>query len=198
MNLRFINYKILRLLDGYILGRPVYVISLIPTHSGNPRRKVWIDKETYLALKEENYDWKGKLVSAFYYTEIHFNRRFSKEKLYQDFPRRPLKKPLFSRERFLSLKDLKGKIRFPVSIPHYLPPGYEFQEAVLLFKGRVLKLTYTNGIGVICLSQMPSNIRLKGYFEGGHPLVWRRGGKTFDLRGNTSPKELTKIAQSVK
>ena len=198
LNLIFSNYKISQLLDGYVLGRPVYVISLIPRHPGNPRRKVWIDKETYLPLKEENYNWKGKMISAFHYTEVHFDRQFSKEKFYRDFPRRPIKKVFSAQERFLSLKEMKRRIRFPVSIPRYLPPGYEFQEAVLLFKGKAVKLTYTNGLGVICLSQMPSNIRLKGYFEGGHPLVWRRGGKTFDLRGNTSPKELTKIAQSVK
>jgi outer membrane lipoprotein-sorting protein len=198
LNLISINYKISKLLDSYVLGRPVYVISLIPKHPGNPRRKVWIDKKTFLPLKQEDYDWQGKLISAFYYTKIHFNRQFSKEKFYRDFPQRLTKKPFFSRERFLDLKEMRKKIRFPVSIPHYLPPGYEFQEALLLFKGRVLKLTYTNGIGVICLSQMPSNIKLRGYFEEEHPWVWRKGGKTFDLRGDISRKELIKIAQSVK
>jgi len=197
LNLIFNNYKLSRLLDSYILGRPVYVISLIPRHPGNPRRKVWIDKKTYLPLKEEDYNWKGKLISAFHYTKIHFDRRFPKKKFYRDLPRRPLKK-IFSQKRFLSLKDLKGKIRFPIFIPRYRPPGYEFQEAVLLAKGRVVELTYTNGIGVICLSQMPSNIKLKGYFEGTHPLVWRKRGRTFVLIANIPREQLIKIKQSVK
>ena len=205
LNLISINYKISRLLDGYILGRPVYVISLIPRHPGNPRRKVWIDKKTYLPLKEEDYNWKGELISASFYTEIHFDRRFSKEKFYRDFPKRPRKKVFFSQERFLSLKEMKRKIRFPVSFPYYLPQGYEFQEAVLRFKGRAVKLTYTNGLGVICLFQMPPNIKLRGHlkllfkdFEGAQSLVWRKRGRTFILVANISRKELTKIAQSVK
>ena len=198
LNLKFTNYKISQLIDSYIGGRSVYVISLIPRHPGNPRQKVWIDKKTYLPLKEEKYNWKGELIFAFHYTGIHFNRRFSKEKFYRDFPQRLIKRTFFSRERFLSLKDLKAKIRFLVSIPQYLPPGYEFQEAVLLFKGRAVKLTYTNGLGVICLFQMPANIKLEGYFKGAHPLVWRKRGKTFDLKGDVPRKELIKIKQSVK
>ncbi len=196
LNLIFINYKISRLLDSYILGRPVYVISLIPIHPDNPRRKVWIDKKTYLPLKEEDYNWKEKLISAFHYTKINFDRRFPIENFYRDLPRR-LPKKIFSQERFLSLKDLKEKIRFPI-IPHYLPPGYEFREAVLLAKGKVVELNYTNGIGVICLSQMPSNIKLKGYFEGTHPLVWRKRGRTFVLIANIPREQLIKIKQSVK
>ncbi len=205
LNLKFINYKISRLLDSYISSRPVYVISLIPKHSGNPRRKVWIDKETFLPLKEESYNWKGKLITVSFYTEIHFNRRFSKEKFYRDFPRRPIKKVLPSQERFLSLKEIKRKVRFPISLPRYLPSGYEFQEAVLLFGGRVVKLTYTNGLGIICLFQMPPHVKWRGYpetifkdFEGVHPQVWTKGGKAFVLIANISRKELIKIAQSVK
>ncbi len=197
LNLRLINYKISRLLDDYITGRPVYVISLFPKHPDNRRRKVWIDKKTYLPLKEEDYNWQGELIYSSFFTEIHFDRWFSKEKFYRDFPRRSRKK-VFPQERFLNLKDLRRKIKFPVSSPHYLPPGYEFQEAVLLFKGRAVKLTYTNGLGVICLFQMPANIKLEGYFKGAHPLVWRKRGKTFDLKGDVPRKELIKIKQSVK
>jgi len=197
LDLIFINYKISKLLDGYILARPVYVISLTPRHHGNRRRKVWIDKKTYLPLKEEDYNSEGKLISAFHYTKIHFDKRFSKEKFYRDFPQKPRKK-ISSQECFLNLKDLSRKIRFPVSFPHYLPPGYQFQEAVLFPKIRAVKLTYTNGIGVIWLRQMPSNIKLKGYSEGAHRLVWKKGGRTFLLMADISRKELIKIAQSVK
>lgn len=197
LDLIFINYKISRLLDGYILARPVYVISLFPRHPDNRRRKVWIDKKTYLSLKEEDYNWRGELISSSFYTEIHFDKRFSKEKFYGEFSQRTRKK-VSSPERFLNLKDLRRKIRFPVSLPHYLPAGYEFQEAVLLFEGRAVKLTYTNGLGVICLFQMPSNIKLRGHLEGAHPLVWRKRGKTFDLKGDVPRKELIKIEQSVK
>jgi len=100
---------------------------------------------------------------------------------------------------------MKRKIRFPVSIPHYLPAGYEFQEAVLLFEGRAVKLTYTNGLGVICLFQMPPNIKWRGYpemifkdFVGAHPLVWKKRGRTLVLIADISRKELVKIKQSVK
>jgi len=197
LDLIFNNYKISRLLDGYILARPAYVISLIPKHPGNPWRKVWIDKKTYLPLKEEDYNRRGELISSSFYTEIHFDKRFSKEKFYHDLPQRPRKKD-FSQKRFLSLKDLRRKIRFPVSSPYYLPLGYEFQEAVLFSKEKAVKLTYTNGLGVICLFQMPSNIKLRGYLEGAHPLVWKKGGRTFLLMADISRKELIKIAQSVK
>ncbi len=102
---------------------------------------------------------------------------------------------------------------FPLKVPEYLPPGYVLQGASLVDEGISVKLTYTNGLGVICLFQRPrANIKMENFQrlrfgslegrikmgEGEKTFVWNKSGMTFVLIGDILETELRRIVESVK
>jgi len=212
-NLIFDNYTISQLPDEYVCERPVYVILLTPKYTGNPWLKIWIDKETYLSLKQERYASEEKLITSSTFTEVYFGIRSFREELYSTIPPRLWEgKKLPSRRIIRSLEQLREEITFPLSLPKYLPLGYEFQRAILFNEGKRVDLIYTNGLKTIVFSQNPKiNVRMRDYHEmsfkgkrgrlqasmGAWNLVWTEKGRTFILIADISKEELTKIAESV-
>ncbi len=80
-------------------------------------------------------------------------------------------------------------------------------------EGIATKLTYTDGLGVICFFQRPrANIIMRNFQrlmfgsleakirvgEDEKTLVWNKSGMTFVLMSDVSKEELRKIAESVK
>lgn len=209
LNLIFANYIISRLPDEYVADRETYVISLTPGYSGSPSLKIWIDKETFLSLKQERYNSEGKLTFSSTFTEIHFDKRISKDEL-NDIPESVRNRKLLPRDIIYNLQKLREKSRFPLSFPRYLPKGYDFQEATLLNGGKRVALIYSNGLQTIVFFQSPPvNVRMKsrgdiplrGALEQLHSLAkikfWTEKGKTFVLIGDISEAELTKIVESI-
>ncbi|TET12811.1 hypothetical protein E3J84_00950, partial [Candidatus Aerophobetes bacterium] len=167
LNLIFDNYIISQLPDEYIRERPVYVILLTPKYAGNPWLKIWIDKETYLSLKQEKYASEKKLITSSAFTEVYFGIRSFREELYSTIPSRLWEgKKLPSRRIIRSLEQLREEITFPLSLPRYLPPGYGFRGAILFKEGRRVDLIYNNGLKIIVFSQGPKiNVRMRDYHE---------------------------------
>ena len=208
LNLILANYTISQLPDEYIAGREVYVISLLPQYSGNPGLKRWIDKETFLPLKQERYNSEGKLTFSSQFTEIHFGKKISEEEL-NDIPESGENGKLIPPHQVISdIVELKEISRFPLSFPKYLPSGYSFQEGVLLNGGQRVDLIYANGLEIIVLSQSPPitvktednrQIPFGGVLSkmGVKTKFWTDKGKTFVLIANISEEELTKIMESI-
>lgn len=199
LNLILANYTISQLPDEYIAGREVYVISLVLQYSGNPGLKMWIDKETFLPLKQERYNSEGKLTFSSKFTEIHFGKKISEEEL-NDIPESGENGKLIPPHQVISdIEELKEISRFPLSFPKYLPSGYSFQEGVLLNGGKRVALTYTNGLETIVLWQsLPINLKIQGDHEMPFGTKFRTDkGKTFVLIANISEEELTKIMESI-
>lgn len=212
LNLIFDNYTISPLPDEYICERPVYVISLTPKYADDPRLKTWIDKETYLPLKQEIYASEGRLITSSAFTEVYFGIGSSKEELYSTIPLSWGKTALPPRRIIYSLEQLREEVKFPLFLPKYLPLGYEFQGAILFDKEKRVDLIYSNGLKTILFSQNPQvNVRIENYREirfngregqlqesmGAWNLVWTEKGRTFVLIADVSEEELTKIAKSV-
>ena len=199
LNLILANYTISQLPDEYIAGREVYVISLILQYSGSPGLKTWIDKETFLPLKQERYNSEGKLIFSSQFTEIHFGKELSREEL-NDITKSVKDRSFLPPHQVISdLEELKEISRFPLSFPKYLPSGYSFQEGVLLNGGQRVALTYTNGLETIVLFQGPPiNLKIEGDREMPFGTKFRTDkGKTFVLIANISEQELTKIMESI-
>lgn len=199
LSLILANYTISQLPDEDIAGREVYVISLIPQYSGSPGLKRWIDKETFLSLKQERYNSEGKLTFSSQFVEIHFNKKLSREEL-NDIPKSVKDKGFRPPYRVIGdIEELKEISRFPLSFPKYLPSGYSFQEGVLLNNGQRVALTYTNGLETIVLWQsLPIHLKIHGDREMPFGTKFRTDkGKTFVLIANISEAELTKIMESI-
>ena len=193
------NYAISQLDDEEIAGRGVYVISMVPQSSGNPGLKIWIDKETFLSLKQERYSSEGKVIFSSQFIEIHFKKKLSREEL-NDIPKSVKDKGFRPPYRVIAdIEELKKISRFSLSFPGYLPSGYSFQEGALLNDGEKVALIYSNGLETIVLWQsLPIN--LKSQDDREMPFgtkFWTEKGKTFVLIANISEEELTKIMESV-
>jgi negative regulator of sigma E activity len=208
LHLIFANYTISQLPDEDIAGREVYVISMVPQYSGNPGLKMWIDKETFLPLKQERYNSEGKLTFSSQFVEIHFNKKLSREEL-NDIPKSVKDRRFLPPHQVISdIEELKEISRFSLSFPKYLPSGYSFQEGVLLNGGQRVALTYTNGLETIVLFQSPPmNVKTEDSRQvpfGGALLMigaktefWTGEGKTFVLIADICEEEFNKIKESI-
>lgn len=208
LNLIFANYTISQLPDEEIAGRGVYVVSLVPHSSGSPGLKMWIDKETFLLLKQEKYSSEGKLTLSSQFVEIHFNKKLSREEL-NDIPKSVKDRGFHSPHQVISdIEELKEISRFSLSFPRYLPSGYSFREGVLFNGGQRVDLIYANGLEIIVLSQsLPIDVKTE--YSGQVPFrgallimgakteFWTGGGKTFVLIADVSKEELNKIKEFI-
>lgn len=199
LHLIFANYTVRQLPDEHVAGREAYVISLVPRYSGNPGLKRWIDKETFLRLKQERYNSEGKLTFSSQFTEIRFGKKIPKEEL-NDIPKSVKDKGFRPPYQVIpDIEELKERSRFSLSLPGYLPSGYSFQEGALLNDGQKVSLTYSNGLETIVLWQS-SPINLRSEDDRQMPFgtkFWTEKGKTFVLIASISEEELTKIMESI-
>lgn len=199
LNLIFANHTISQSPDEEIAGRGVYVVSLLLRSSGNPGLKIWIDKETFLPLKQERRNSEGKLTFSFQFLEIHFDKKLSREEL-NDIPKSVKDKGFHPPYRVIGdIEELKEISTFSLSFPKYLPVGYSFREGVLFNGGQRVDLIYANGLETIVLWQsLPINIKIQDDREMPFGTkFWTDKGKTFVLIANISEEELTKIMESV-
>ncbi len=195
----FANYTISQSPDEEIAGRGVYVIPLVPHSSGNPGLKMWIDKETFLLLKQERYSSGGRLTFSSQVLEIHFEKRTPREEL-NDIPKSVKDKGFRPPYRVIGdIEELKKTSRFSLSFPGYLPSGYSFREGVLFNGGQRVDLIYANGLEIILFSQsLPINLTGQDEREMSFDTkFWTDKGKTFVLIANISEEELTKIRESI-
>ncbi len=202
LHLIFANYTISQSPDEEIAGRGVYVISLLLRSSGNPGLKMWIDKETFLLLRQERYNSEGKVFFSSQFIEIHFNKKLSREEL-NDIPKSVKDKGFHPPYRVIAdIEELKKTSRFSLSFPAYLPSGYSFQEGVLFNGGQKVDLIYANGLEIIVLSQQSPPIDVRTEDSASRAIrakteFWTDKGKTFVLIADISEKELTKIRESI-
>lgn len=212
-NIMLSNFNISSLSQEKILGRGVYVVRLSSEKSTGPFLKLWIDKQTYLILREEKYNSQGQLVSSFRYTRVDFNKHFSRDKLYTRIPGMSSLREEPPEVSYYDKEEIVARAHFPVFFPDYLPPGYNFQGAELIEKNSGVKLIYTNGLEMIVLFQISGvDIMMKHhrwmrfekmrvrYTSGphGNTLVWNEGDRSFVLIGRLPLEELAKIAKSVR
>lgn len=215
-NIMLKNFNLSSPSESKLLERPVYVVSLFAkSFSGSPFLKLWIDKATYLPLRQERYNPGGSLCSSFEFIKAQFNKRIPLEKLYANLPESPpLEEKAFD-FALQSIEEIQSKVDFSLSLPEYLPLGYTFQGGRLLEKWgrRAVKLLYTNGLEVIVLFEIPRieeiMMRHHHFIEFGDlkmkvrenpfgkTLVWTKKGKTFVLMGGLPLEELVKVACSI-
>lgn len=206
------NYQVSASPGGALLNRPVIKISLDPLYPGNPRMVIWVDEETHFPLKRERYSAEGKLINVTTFMSLEFPNQVDSQKLMEGLSLKLKEKPLPPQSLALTMEEVKKQAKFDVSLPRYLPPGYSVRETRLLEEGKLVKLTYTNGLGVVCLFQRPrAHVKMRYYSrvkfgqmgaqfrEKGisRTLVWTRENITYVLIGDISRDELNRIALSI-
>jgi len=212
------NYTALPGPTATVAGRPTTEIALMNKYTGQIIMRIWIDKQTSLALEKENYAPNGSVIS---------HMRFEQVRYANDFPTAIFDVPHLSGYAIVPgishgapSNDLQASVRtagFAARGPKYLPLGFlPVTGDVSDVKGiRTLHLLYSDGIRTISLFEnnrgaavdlshfKAQTMRFEDhegqYVQEGPTtlLTWAEAGLHFALVGDLSRQELARIAASV-
>lgn len=151
-----------------IAGREAQQILLRSRHPGNPWKRLWIDKETYLMLGSEDYDSHDRRLRSTRFVKLALDTQPE-----SDFhPTPELLKRITPRmswdpaadEAPQSAERISRQVGFALLLPAFVPPGYHLlgSFAVPCECGRgdeAVRSKYTDGLNTISV------------FQCGHPCA---------------------------
>jgi len=212
------NYKCV--FAGYdsVAGHPTVSVVLLNKHTGERTLRVWLDRETHLVLKREEYHANGAIASQMRFEELRYTKT--------------LPAGIFSTEAPAGYKQAKGRdysrptsdvdaaVRqagFKPYTPKDLPQGFALTSgsSTTVDGVRTLHLIYSDGLRTLSLFEnatgaaadfgalRPHTVRFEGhdaqYVEDGPTtlLTWKEHGLHFALVGDLLRTELIEIAKSV-
>ena len=212
------NYLALPGPSETVAGRPTAEIALMNKYTGQIIMRVWIDKQTHLALEKESYAANGSVLSHMRFEQVSYEN---------DFPAAIFDVPHLAGYAIVPgighgalSRDFAGIVRtvgFDARGPKYLPEGFvPVRGDVSDVKGiPTLHVLYSDGIRTLSLfeNNRGAAVNLSGYkvqttrFENHDAqyvqdgpttlLTWAEAGLHFALVGELSRAELARIAASV-
>jgi negative regulator of sigma E activity len=212
------NYR--PVLDGAetVANRPTVALLLINKYTGERAIRIWIDKETHLILRKEEFHGNGAVASQARFEAIRYTTNIPEDIFSVTSPGK------FTRVEGITaqipspkLDELIREIGFAPYKPRDLPQGFALiGGSVTTVKGvKTLHLTYTDGLRTLSLFEnnkgatvdfgaLPTQTtRFENHearwIEDGPTtlLTWEEHGLYFALVGDSSRNELARIAQSV-
>lgn len=151
------NYVPQLLGRGRVASRPTHRLALISRRHGRVARKLWIDGPTGLALRWEEYEPGGRLVTRTLYRRVEFGPPPAAHVFLS-----PPAVAQVVRNEVREAPDplLMQQSGFTGVRPAYVPPGFEFDGCTL---GRcacscgapVMHLRYTDGVRSISVFESP-------------------------------------------
>jgi outer membrane lipoprotein-sorting protein len=213
-----LNYRVI--FDGRetIAARPTLSLSLINKYTGERAVRLWIDEETHLVLKREEYHGNGAVASQERFEELRYTSQIPDDIFATDPP--PGYDEVTGTEIAAPSSDVERVERdagFAPQCPKDLPQGFVLSTGdVTTVNGvRTLHLLYSDGLRTISLFEnatgaaadfgllRPHTIHFQGqeaeYVEDGPTtlLTWRERGLYFALVSDLMRPELIAIASSV-
>lgn len=207
------NYHVRLLGVERVIGRPAYLIDLVPKAAGVQRR-FWIDRTTGLILAWQESDAERGVFFASTFTRIAFARELPQAMFRFRPPARARVVDLRAEgARFVRLSELAQRVGFRPVAPAELPPGYRYQGGSIARFGGLgaVVLRYGDGASTVSLFQVPARrmafppggevvragaleARLYpfGYFRA---LMWERSGTLFAAVGSVPLATLTAFAR---
>ncbi|HHW13960.1 MAG TPA: hypothetical protein GXX28_03380 [Firmicutes bacterium] len=199
---------------GSIAGRSTEIVELVPRGCSRPVQRLWVDQQTGVILRTEQYRFDGSLAALTVFTAFE-----PVASLPEDLFHLALPKGVRVTRRLDSaapLKALTEESGFPVRLPSELPPGFVFAGAAVgrPEKENVVHLRFTDGLTVISLFEQAARpftrYRLEGAKAvalksgrgwlreecGGYVLNWTDGGINFTLVGEVPAAVLLRLANS--
>jgi len=158
------NYDIRVLDGGNIADRSTYLLEIDPKVVGKPSRKIWVDKETSIILKVENYGSQKRLMGFYAYSRINYKPEIDETVFQRQHKQDEERTQRIERGRKELWNDSQGKpnlakirktAQLGVIIPDQLPAGFALQsiQALRFGERRNVHLRYTDGLAVISVFQ---------------------------------------------
>jgi hypothetical protein len=147
-----------------VAGLPAYVLDLEPRHPGTPWKRLWVHRDTFAVLGSTDFDPEGKVVRSARYEKIAFTPpAAAREETFRPpadlVARYGRAQPGDSPSGF-SPRELVDIVNFPVRLPTYLPPGYEWDGGYPYpcdGDHQAARLEYTNGLDTIVILECGHN-----------------------------------------
>lgn len=200
--------------------REVFILDMIPKNSTNKtilKQKLWIDKETWMPLRIENYDKIGKPVITIEYRNLEINTGVQDDDFnFQIPPGTKIITKELPQFKEMTIEEARKAVNFTIIIPDY-PSGINRPDRVTLSKyDDVQSVSFNYKIGNETLLIRESNppleysktgletIIINGknatYLESGYRkiLFWTEKNLSFAISGTISKEELVKGAESIK
>jgi hypothetical protein len=158
------NYTARIMREEQVAGRPTQIVEIVSRTSGASTWRLWLDRETFFALKRERYNADSKLTTSTEYLAVEFDVSVPEAEFSVPTEQRPTTPG--PQEQSLSLEALGKGVGFSVRPPRYLPPGYVLQGGYARREGKgggpgrrhgaltaSAELRYTDGIRLLSVSQ---------------------------------------------
>lgn len=209
------NYNLQDGGQGDLAGRATDIVELVARGCRLPNQRLWIDRQTGVVLRTEQYRADGSLSSLSVFTSFE-----PVKSLPDDLFRLRVPEGVRVRSDFgpaAPLRDLSATSGIAVRLPAGLPTGFVYAGATISQEdeGRIVHLRFTDGLGVISLFEREARpfaryrlsgskpVELKagrGWLSeecGSYVLNWTSGGINFTLIGELPAETLTRLANSV-
>lgn len=212
------NYR--ALYDGAetVANRSTMSIVLINRYTGERAVRLWIDRDTHLVLKREEYHANGSVAAQTRFEEVRYTGSIPDGIFSTEMPSGY--EQVAGRSAVTPSADIDATIKtagFSPYRPDDLPQGFAIKSAdVTTVNGvRTLHLLYSDGLRSISLFENDANaaadfgaLRPKTTHFEGHSadyiedgpttlLTWKEHGLAFALVGDLLLPELVEIAKSV-
>ncbi len=213
------NYQPSLVAREQMLGRQVDVVTLKPRRGSGPWRKMWIDRQTGLVLRTEQYNSAGKLVSRSVYLSVDWNANPEDSLFTVPAGWKQVESPVQS-ERHREKAELSARLGFTVREPGYVPPGFVLDGFHLVYRPNTLPsahIRYVDGLNSISVFEHrcpPGPGRGRGFQWGrrmgrrgncefftsneGNVLVKESSGIRFIVVGDLPEAELQKVIDSLR
>lgn len=210
------NYRMNVVGSEKVAGRTVHVVDLQPTHANRGSQRLWLDQVHAVPLRIERRSAKGTVLERTEFREISFLDQVDPELFLLELPQNVA---VTTSVRLLAsgrtLGDLGDQVPFAVTLPAYLPVGFEGLD-IQLFESKGVKSLHwrlTDGLTTLSLfmtdknhqPELPSarTVELapkqKAHLlehPGRRTLCWTAQRASYAMVGDLTEAELLKIARS--
>lgn len=166
-----------------------------------PFQKFWVDPINGAQLRNEQYDDRGQLQSASYYTQVTYSPVFDRSTF-----RLPSSGGKVVMNGFaaptLTLDQVRAQAGFPVQVPSALPDGFHYQGGSVSDRRntRVVELRYSNSVNGLSVFETPDTA--DGSSRPQHPrrgvLFGRQNGLKVVIIANLGNGELDSTLASLR
>ena len=189
------NYQLKLLSSEKLLSRPTALISIEPKHPGNPKKKIWVDRQTAVILRSEQYRSDGKLSALSFYTQVDFETDVKDNLFKLPSGWRVIKTPKKTEAR-MNRGEINQAVGFEIIEPRSLPEGYLLEGYYLSYcpmGGPIVHLRYFDGLNSISLFEHPVHCMGMGGGMMGRMMRGMHGGK----KGCRMPQNSIQIKKSL-
>lgn len=182
LNLLLNNFNIKIQGEEEILNRKVYILTISSKYIGRNYKKIWVDKEKYIILKSELYNYNNELISSNVFSMVNFNAQINNDLFIPKFIQRNFKIIETNIDEKYNKTEIEKIIGFDIIEPNYIPAGFKKQGYYLQKRpykdvGYIQYFDGLNSISIFQIKCIDSDYSDNRGYIGGYNKHKRRYGR---------------------